>query len=84
MSKRKQERLIQEVIVDMGGTNIQVCHTAKGHQSFYFNVQLGNVLHRLSRPLTVSGTPGQSLSGRHVRNLVRRQIRYHSEPIKKP
>lgn len=83
MSNKKQERLVCKVIIELGGQDVEVCYTAKGHQSFYFNFEVANVLHRISRPITIGGTPGRSVSGRYVKSLVRTQMRHHSEPVKK-
>ena len=81
MSNKKQERLVRKVILELGGQDVEVCYTSKGHQSFYFNFEIANALHRISRPITIAGTPGRSVSGRYVRSLVRTQMRHHSEPV---
>ena len=81
MSNKKQERLVIRIIQQEGGEAIRVVHTGKGHQSFYFNHRIANVLHRITLPITIGGTPKQSKNGRHVRSLVRRQKRHHSEPV---
>lgn len=83
MSNKKQERLVREVILELGGQDVEVCYTSKGHQSFYFNFEIATVLHRINRPITIGGTPGRSVSGRYVKSLVRSQMRHHSEPVKK-
>ena len=73
--------MVRKVILELGGQDVAVCYTAKGHQSFYFNFELATVLHRICRPITIAGTPGRSLSGRHVRSLVKTQMRHHAEPV---
>ncbi len=81
MSNKKQERLVIRIIEQEGGEAIKVVHTANGHQSFYFNFRLHDALRSISRPITIGGTPGRSVSGRYVRSLVRTQKRHHSEPV---
>jgi hypothetical protein len=81
MSNKKQERLVIRIIEQEGGEDIRVVHTAKGHQSFYFNFRLHDALRRITLPITIGGTPGRSKSGRHVRSLVRSQKRHHSELV---
>ena len=81
MSRKKQERLVRKVILELGGQDVEVCYTAKGHQSFYFNFEIAAVLHCLSKPVTLPGTPGRPLDGRYVKSLVKTQMRHHSEPV---
>ena len=83
MSNKKQSRLVQEVIVDMGGESVEVSYTAKGHQSVYFNFRLHTVLHRLRKPVTLPGTPGRTFERKFIRSIIKTQMRHHSEPVEK-
>ena len=83
MTSKKQERLVLKVISELGGEDVEVSYTAKGHQSFYFNFRLHTVLHRLSKPVTLPGTPGRTFERRFIRSIVKTQMRHHSEPVEK-